>query len=107
MLYAWYHCRSHVSALDGDDHDAEEYKHRIKLEFEERKLEETLEYEREIEYEAKQKHHIEQPVFSEKEIDEVGQLRSKHTFDGDGGLYITSFQLMVLSQFDFSQLLVL
>ncbi|CAA2959784.1 uncharacterized protein LOC111371309 [Olea europaea var. sylvestris] len=91
---------SHVSAPDGDDHDAEEYKHRIKLEFEERKLEETLEYEREIEYEAKQKHHIEQPVFSEKEIDEVGQLRSKHTFDGDGALQ--QRKLLEMGELDYS-----
>ncbi|KAL2553580.1 uncharacterized protein Fot_07199 [Forsythia ovata] len=75
---------SQISAHDGDDPDAEgffagtdvvlkqqeeEYKHRIKLEFEERKVEETLEYERQIENEAKQKHLAEQPVSSEKEND--------------------------------------
>ncbi|CAA3002321.1 Inactive ubiquitin carboxyl-terminal hydrolase 54 [Olea europaea subsp. europaea] len=64
---------------------SEEHKHRIKFEFKERELEETLEYEREIENGAKQKHHIEQPVSSEKEIDEVGQLRYKQTLDGDAG----------------------
>ncbi|XP_022851901.1 uncharacterized protein LOC111373582 [Olea europaea var. sylvestris] len=41
---------------------------------------------REIENEAKQKHHIERPMSSEKEIDEVGHLRSKHTLDGDAEL---------------------
>ncbi|CAI9754612.1 unnamed protein product [Fraxinus pennsylvanica] len=106
--------RSQVSALDGDDHDAaisfagtgvaltqlEEYKQRIKLEFEEIKPEETLEYERETENEAKQKHHIEQPVSSEKEIDEVGQLRSKHTPDWDGALQ--QKKLLEMGDLDYS-----
>ncbi|KAL2465299.1 Ubiquitin carboxyl-terminal hydrolase-related protein [Abeliophyllum distichum] len=93
--------RSHISAHDWDDPDAEvtfagtdvalrhqeeEYNHRIKLEFEERKLEETLKYERQIENEVKQEHLAEHPVSSEKENDEICLLRSKDTPNGNGAL---------------------
>ncbi|XP_022852659.1 uncharacterized protein LOC111374237 [Olea europaea var. sylvestris] len=92
---------SHIRVHDWDDPDAEvsfagtdvasrhqkeEYKHRIKLKFDERKLEENLKYERQIENEAKEKHLAEQPVSSEKNNVEVGQLRSKDNPNGDGAL---------------------
>ncbi|CAI9787272.1 unnamed protein product [Fraxinus pennsylvanica] len=78
---------SHITAHNGEDPDAaicfsgtgvtlrqqeEEYKRDIKLEYEERKIGETMEYERQIEKEIKQMHLTEQSVSSEKENDEVG-----------------------------------
>ncbi|CAI9787269.1 unnamed protein product [Fraxinus pennsylvanica] len=94
---------SHIRVHDWDDPDAEvsfagtdvalghqkeEYKHRIELKFEERKLEENLKYERQIENEAKEKHPAEQPVSSEKDYVEVGQLGSKDNHDDDGALLL-------------------
>ncbi|XP_022849882.1 uncharacterized protein LOC111371971 [Olea europaea var. sylvestris] len=101
---------SHITAHDIKDPDAaicfsgtgvtlrqqeEENKLGIKLEYEERKPGETMEHEKQIEKEIKQTHVAEQPVSSEKENDEVGHLRSKHTPGGVGGVYLTSIHLMV------------
>ncbi|KAL2465300.1 Ubiquitin carboxyl-terminal hydrolase-related protein [Abeliophyllum distichum] len=90
-------------AQDGDDPDAaialrqreEEYKHRIELE-----LEEILKYVRQIQNEAIQKHLAKLPMSSEKENDEVGQLRSKHTPDGDEAL--PPLKLPKMGDLDFS-----
>ena len=77
LMYIWYvsWCSSFPVAYDGDVLDSEivvsvngddlkqleeKSKRRIELEAEERKLEETLEYQRQIEKEAKQKHLVEQ-----------------------------------------------
>uniref|UniRef100_A0A5B7A9X7 USP domain-containing protein n=1 Tax=Davidia involucrata TaxID=16924 RepID=A0A5B7A9X7_DAVIN len=52
------------------EHQEEEFRWRIELEAEERKLEETLEYQRRIENEAKQKHLVEQHKKTSKTISE-------------------------------------
>ncbi|CAI9761074.1 unnamed protein product [Fraxinus pennsylvanica] len=85
---------SHITAEDDDDNDPkaaipfavtevalkqqeEEYKHGLRLEFDDRKLEETMEYERQIEKETKQKRLAERPVSSEKENDKVALSQKK------------------------------
>lgn len=74
---------------NGDDleQQEEEFRRKIELEEEEKKLEETLELQRQIENEAKQKHLAEQQkkssgTYLEKLADKVLDAQSKAVADG-------------------------